>query len=78
MRYSINEAVSIVFDTTSMITGLSGLWSGGCMELQGRKHIGELIVGSGFNALQIETSKSPDIFMHKSFQRYFSQVFSIS
>lgn len=72
----------MVFDTTSTNTGL---WSGGCVELQTRlnkplfwcacrKHIGELIIGSAFDALQIETSKSPEIFMFKNFQTYFSPV----
>ena len=79
---TIDGATSMVFDTTSTNTGL---WSGGCVELQNRlnksllwcacrKHIGELIVSSVFNALQIETSKSPEIMIFKNFRSNFSHV----
>ena len=81
-NYTIDGATSMVFDTTSTNTGL---WSGGCVELQNRlnksllwcacrKHIGELIVGSVFNALQIKMSKSPEIMIFKNFQSNFSHV----
>lgn len=79
---SVDGAASMVFDTTSTNTGL---WSGGCVELQRRlnkpllwcacrKHIGELIVGGVFESLQIETSRSPEISMFKNFRTYFSHI----
>ena len=81
-KCSVDGAVSMVFDTTSTNTGL---WSGGCVEVQSRlqkpllwcacrKHIGELIVGSVFDELHIETSKSPEILIFKNFRTYFSHV----
>ena len=72
----------MVFHTTSTITGL---WSGGCVEVQSRlkkplllcacrKHDGELIVGSVFDEPHIGTSKCPGILIFKNFRTYLSHV----
>ena len=73
---SADGTVNMVFDTTSINTGL---WTGGCVELQsklnkpllwraGRKHMGELVAAKVFDTLLIEkshpqTSKYSKIFV---------------
>jgi hypothetical protein len=74
--------VNMTFDTTASNTGhISAacisiqtkldkalLWSG-C-----RHHIGEVILSHVFSALQIETSKSPDISVFTRFRHFFSSI----
>ena len=39
-----------------------------------RKHVGELILGSSFNCLDIEVSKGPKILLFKKFRTYFDMI----
>ena len=77
-----DNIVSMVFDTTASNTGQ---WSGGCIEVQNRlqkhllwnacrKHVGELILGSSINCLDIEVSKGPEILLFKKFRTYFDMI----
>ena len=79
---SADGAVSMVFDTTSTNTGL---WTGGCVELQSklnkpllwcacRKHMGEVVAGKVFDTLLIEKSQSPDTKIFKNFRSNFNII----